>query len=152
MATVEQTWMKVQRLLTGPMDLRIHVSADKMQVRFEQVSTVANIRVQDWGTAPDGSPETLVHIWSPILTEVKPSPELYKWVATEGGTRWFGHVRVIPGDAPDGDVQLVMEHAILGDFLDQRELEAALFGVLTSADKLDDELQSRFGGSRWADE
>lgn len=151
MATVEQTMMKVQRLLTGPMGLKVTVGADGFQVGFKDVSTVINIRVKDWGTNGEGDPETLVLLWAPILQGVRPSPELFEWVAREGGKKWFGHIEV-HNEGDSGLVLLVMSHTLLGDFLDERELEAAFKTLLLSADTLDDELQKQFGGKRWADD
>ena len=39
----------------------------------------------------------------------------------------------------------------LGDYLDEEELHNAVGAVVTTADRLDDELQSRFGGKRSED-
>ncbi len=152
MATVEQTMMKVQRFLTGPMGLKISLSDEEIQVRFNNISTAVNISVNDWGKTDDGDSESLVHIWATVLHDVTPTPALFEWVAKEGGAQWFGNVRAIEGPAGSGKVSLIMAHTLLGDFLDQRELEAAMLGVLHSADKLDDELKERFGGKRWADD
>jgi hypothetical protein len=50
-----------------------------------------------------------------------------------------------------GLVGLLMSHTLLGDYLDEKELETAMWGVLGAADTWDDELQQKFGGKRWAD-
>jgi hypothetical protein len=42
-------------------------------------------------------------------------------------------------------------HTLLGDFLDEGELSAGMYGVLWAADEQDDILQKRFGGKRWSD-
>lgn len=151
MATTEQTWAKVQRLLTGPLGLNISMGSDNIQVRFADTSTAVNINVKDWGTNREGDPETLVQIWAPVLRDVRPSPEVYEWIAREGGSYFFGHVRAVDGPEA-GTVVLIMSHTLLGDFLDARELEAALYGILGSADQLDDTLKERFGGKRWSDD
>lgn len=39
MATVEQTMMKVQRILTGPMGLRVMLEADRFRITFNESST-----------------------------------------------------------------------------------------------------------------
>ena len=77
MADVDQTMMKVQRLLTGPMGLRIQLQGNNISVTFTDVSTRVNISVQDWGTNKDGDPASLVRLSSPILWEVDPSPALF---------------------------------------------------------------------------
>mgnify|MGYP001256735168 CR=1 FL=1 len=150
MATVEQTMMKVQRLLTGPMGLKITLDGDNIGIRFQDLSTSANIRVQDWGRDHEGEPRTIVLITSLILRNVQPTPALFEWVARQGGSRWFGHVEV-HNEPTGGLVYLLMSHSLLGDYLDEKELETALYGILSAADGWDDELQKQFGGKRWAD-
>jgi hypothetical protein len=153
MATVEQTMMKVQRIMTGPMGLKVMVSGDSFRVTFTEVSTHLSVRVVDWGQDSEGQPRTLVNISAPILFNVPPTPELFEWVAREGGSRWFGHVEINShGEEESGQVALVCSHTLLGDFIDQPELEVAMWAVLGSADRWDDELQPRFGGKRWADD
>jgi hypothetical protein len=150
-ADVDQTMMKVQRLLTGPMGLRIHLEGNTIGVQFSDVSTRVNLAVQEWGTNKDGDPCSLVRISCPILWEVPPSPALYEWVAREGGSFLFGHVSAHPDSTSEGKLFLVMSHTLLGDYLDEEELSSALWAVLAAADKLDDELKGRFGGKRLAD-
>jgi hypothetical protein len=150
-ADVDQTMMKVQRILTGPMELRVELEGNTIHVRFSDVSTQVNISVQPWGTNSDGDPSSLVQISSPILWGADPSPELYEWVAREGGNFFFGHVSAHDDLSSPGKLFLVMTHTLLGDYLDEGELSSAMYAVLGSADKLDDELQGRFGGKRLAD-
>lgn len=150
MASVEQTMMKVQRLLTGPMGLRVSIEGERLSVQFQQMSTAVYLRVQDWGKDSDGEPRSLVLITSLILRGVTPTPALYEWVARNGGSRWFGHVEVHDDKEP-GTVYLLMSHTLLGDFLDERELGAAMYGVLAGSDEWDDQLQKQFGGKRWSD-
>jgi hypothetical protein len=71
-------------------------------------------------------------------------------VARRGGSRWFGHVEVHDDKEP-GTVYLLMSHTLLGDFIDEKELEVGLFAVQMAADGWDDELQKQFGGKRWSD-
>jgi hypothetical protein len=142
--------MKVQRLLTGPMGLRISVEGDRFTVQFQGTSTAAFLRVQDWGKDSEGEPRSLVLISALILRGVTPTPALYEWVARTGGSRWFGHIEVLDDKEP-GKVYLIFSHTLLGDFLDEKELSVALFGVIAVADEWDDQLQKQFGGKRWAD-
>ena len=151
MADVDQTMMKVQRLLTGPMGLRIQLEGNTITVVFSDVSTRVNLTVQDWGTNKDGDPQALVRISSPILWELDPSPALYEWIAREGGNYLFGHVSAHDDVTSAGKLFLVMSHTLLGDYLDEEELSSAMYAVLGSADKLDDELKQKFGGKRLSD-
>lgn len=151
MATAEQTMMKVQRLMTGPMGLRISLEGgDRITVHFQDSSTSVNLRIKEWGKDREGEPQSLVLISSLILRGVKPTPALFEWVARQGGTKWFGHVEVYDDEEP-GTVYLMMSHTLLGDYLDEKELEIGMFSVLRAANAWDDELQKQFGGKRWAD-
>ena len=148
MATTDQTMMKVQRLLTQTMGLGIKLSGERIVITMEGASTAAFIRIQDWGETDDGEPQSLVLITAPLLSGVKPTPELFEWVAREGGSKWFGHVEVYNDKKTPGTVNLRMSHTLLGDYLDEMELREALGAVLHVADEWDDELQGRFGGER----
>ena len=151
MANAEQTMMKVQRLLTGPMGLRVTLQGSSIAVSFTDVSTRVNINVQDWGTNKDGDPSSLVQISCPILWEVTPTPELYEWIARQGGNYFFGHVTAHDDSSNPGKVFLLMSHTLLGDYLDEDELSSAMYAMLGTADKLDDELKGKFGGKRLSD-
>ena len=152
MASVDQTMMKVQRILTGPMKLAVQLQGNVLMVRFRDASTQIQIGVIDWAPTKEGEPRSLVRISSPILRSVPPSPALYEWIAREGGRYYFGHVSAVDDPNDAGKLHLFMAHTLLGDYLDEAELAAALWGVLGSSDDLDDELQKRFGGKRWVDE
>jgi hypothetical protein len=149
-ATVEQTMMKVQRIMTGPMGLNVMVHGDQFRITFRNASTYLMVRVVDWGLDETDEPRSLVLVTSPILHDVPATPELYEWVARHGGSRWFGHVEVHNSDESD-NVDLLFSHTLLGDYIDQAELETALWAILGAADAWDDELQQKFGGKRSTD-
>jgi len=151
MATVEQTMFKVQRILTGPMKLRIQLQGNTMYVQFSDASTQVSLSVAEWGTTKEGEPRSLVNISSPILWSVAPTPQLFEWIAREGGRYYFGHVSAADDIRDPGKVFLSMNHTLLGDYIDEEELASAMYAVLNTADQLDDELQKRFGGKRWTD-
>ena len=152
MATVEQTMMKVQRLLTGPMKLRIQVEpGDTIGVRFTDVSTQVHIRILDWGKNKEGQARSLVRVSAPILRGVTPTPALFEYIVREAPRMWFGNIAVWPDEETPGALSLTMGHTLLGDYLDEEELSSALYGVLSAADDLDDPLQQKFGGKRWVD-
>ena len=89
---------------------------------------------------------TVVNIWAMVLREVKGTPELFKWIATEGQTFYFGRFKAAELDDAPGKYIIVFEHNLAGDTLDAGELKAAMFNVATTADNEDDELKKRFGG------
>jgi hypothetical protein len=151
MATVDQTMLKVQRILAGAMKLNIQLAGDLISINFSDLSTQANVRVIDFGKNKDGEPSSLVRVSAPVLRGVKPSPALYEYMVREAPQRWFGSFNVSEDQATPGAVFIAVGHSLLGDFLDEEELAAALWAVLATADQLDDEMQKRFGGKRWAD-
>jgi hypothetical protein len=150
-ANVDMTMMKVQRILTGPMNLRIQLHGNTIAVSFTDMSTRVNLSVDPWGKNSDGDESSLVRMWCPILWEVPPSPQLFEWVAKEGGNYFFGHVSVQDDVNNPGKLFLLMTHTLLGDYLDEGELSSAMYAMLGTADKLDDELKGKFGGKRLAD-
>jgi hypothetical protein len=118
-------------------------------------STKIFIRTFEREVAPDSEAfwnenqlsRTAVYVWAPTIYDVKPSNELYKWVATEGGDFFYGHCKVSPfGES--GNVQVIFEITIPGDTIDPGELKQALLAVAMTADDLDDDLQKKFGGKR----
>ena len=152
MATVDQTMLKVQRILTGPMKLKIDLSGDLIGVRFTDVSTQVHIRIIDWGKTKDGEPRTLVRISSPVSRNLNPSPALYEYVCREAPKNWFGTLSVVDDSEVPGQLAITMGHTLLGDYLDEEELSSALWGVLNSADEVDDVIKQKFGGKRWVDQ
>ena len=149
MANVDMTMMKVQRILTGPMGLRIQLQGNTISVSFTDVSTRVNVGVVDWGTNKDGDPSSLVQVTCPILWEVDPTPALFEFIARQ--SYYFGHVTAHDDSSAPGKLFLLMSHTLLGDYLDEEELSSALYAILGTADKLDDELKEKFGGKRLAD-
>lgn len=152
MATVEQTMMKVQRLITVGMGYMVQLNGESLRVSFTDHSTSVQLRVQSWGNDSEGEPQTVVLITSMILRGVKPSLALYEWVARKGGSQWFGHVELYDDADEPGAVYLICAHTLLGDYLDVKELEHAMHSVLFLANKWDDELQQQFGGKRQIDD
>jgi hypothetical protein len=151
MSNVDQTMMKVQRILTGPMGLRISLQGSSISITFSDSSTRVNVGIQDYGVNKAGDPSSLVQLSAPVLWEVDPSPALYEWIAREGGKYYFGHVTAYDDTSAPGKLFLSMSHTLLGDYLDEEELHWALYAILGTADKLDDELKEKFGGKRLAD-
>jgi hypothetical protein len=132
------------------MKLRATVSDSGYEIRFSDVSTILNVTVHDWGTDSDGEPRTLVELWAIVLRNVPSTPALFEWVARNAGSLTFGKL-VMYDEDPPGKMALVFTHTLLGDYLDEAELRTALWAVLSTADKWDDELQQRFGGQRLLD-
>lgn len=150
-ADVDMTMMKVQRLLTGPMGLKIQLQGETITVSFTNSSTRVNLNFTAWGQNKAGDASTLIQVSSPLLWEVEPSPAVFEWIAKNGTKYFFGHVAAYDDSSAPGKLFLMMSHTLLGDYLDEEELHWALYTLLQTADQLDDELQQKFGGKRLAD-
>jgi len=92
---------------------------------------------------------SIVQVWAMVLMDVKPSNELYKWIATEGQEFDFGSFKIAMRE--DGMSNIVYRTNIGGDNLDAGELKEALLAVASSADNNDETLKSRFGGKTVSD-
>lgn len=136
---------RVQRLL---IDQNGSVSIDRDGDFFiRRGSAIVYVRVMPWGEK-----STLVKAWSILVTAVPLTLDVYRWVAVDGQCYWFGHARAVEDEHVEGQPQLgriQFEHVLLGDVLDADELDAAVQGIANSADELDDDLVTRFGGTRF---
>ncbi len=148
MATVDETTAKVQRILVdGFNDVRLRKSGGFM---LELGTSAAFVDIKEWTKDKDGNPRSLVYIWAPLGRDVKPTDDLYHWAAVEGQQFYFGGVTVID-DKEKGTSFVQFDHTLLGDYLDPAELIAAVGGVMSSADDLDEIVHDRFGGKRYTD-
>lgn len=130
---------KIQQILMDQ-ELMVTLLPDGFQVPFD--TTAVNISVLEQET------RTLVMMFVPVLREVPPSPELFKYIAIEGQQYFFGHLRYVP-DVDQG--LLSFEQTLLGDYLDSDELMSSLAALANTGNELDEELQRRFGGKRFID-
>jgi hypothetical protein len=129
---------KVQRYLLEVLNT-VEVVRDG-DFTFRQGSARVFISVQSFG-----GDKVTVKIVAPIVHDTPVSPEVYKYVATEGSYK-FGHLSC---NEKDGKVSVYFAHTLLGDFLDPEELKMAVFLLAKSADEVDDEIVGKFGGKRF---
>jgi hypothetical protein len=92
---------------------------------------------------------TWVNLDVPLLHEVKETPQVFEHIALHADDYMFGHLNAVRTD--DG-LRIFLSHALLGDYLDEQELLRAVGGMLGTADDLDDELKTQFGGKRFHEE
>lgn len=92
-----------------------------------------------------GDNSASVRIVAPIVNDAPASPELFKHIATGNHYR-YGHLTC---NEKDGKVSIVFIHTLLGDFLDPDELKMAVFLLAKTADEIDDEIVSKFGGRKF---
>jgi hypothetical protein len=92
-------------------------------------------------------PNLMIEVYSVVLRDADRSQALYKWVATTFHD--FGSIQV--SETQDGGCNLIYSYNIAANTLDEGEYKNAVLAVATTSDRLDDELQPRFGGQRWVD-
>jgi hypothetical protein len=148
LATVDETAQKVQRILIAEFnDVRL-TKGGGFSVPLG--SSTAFVDFVEWAADKEGNPRTLVRIWAPLGRDVTPTPELYRWAATDGQNLWFGRVAVREGK-DGGPALVVIDHTLLGDYVDPEEVVSAVVGVMSSADEMDEIVHDRFGGKRYTD-
>jgi len=150
-STTAEAKEKVLSILTDGMELHPRLGKNNsIQVAFSDSSTVVNLNfvTQEFdGKAPA---QTFVYLTAPMLRDLQPTLELFKWVAVQGTGYRLGCVEAFEEEA--GTIFLRYKYVLLADFLDEDELSTALWAVIYTADDLDDELQKQFGGKRYIDE
>lgn len=137
MAKVDDVRNKVQRILAEKFGSARVDSDGDFFVTYQ--SAVVFVRVRDWMDSG-----TVVKIFSHVLRDIKVTPEVYKWVATNSINPMFGAFGLAEGDHPT----ILLSHNLLGDSLDPDELLNAVAAVAIMADEQDDKLQKMFGGRR----
>ena len=89
---------------------------------------------------------TTVTLEVPLLRHVKETPAVFEYIALHGDDYLFGR---FAAKRSDEGLVILFSHVLLGDYLDEEELGMAVGGMLSVADKLDDELEKQFGGDRF---
>jgi hypothetical protein len=135
---------KVQRFVTNAFGT-VQIAPNGM-LTLQTGSARVFVECRAWGDTG----KSLVQVRAPVLHECPASPELYQHIATHADDFLFGHLSAQAEEG--GNVTVWFTHTLLGDYLDPEEITVAVGGVAATADKIDDELKTRFGGKRFHDE
>lgn len=156
MTSIADVKARVLDMLTEGLGIQVQLRPEnEVLVELPDSSTAVFIRfVAKEFEAAEIEDQVFVNVSAPLLRGLSLTPELYRWVAIEGTTYDVGCVQLYEVDEDDGSQTgfLRFAYTLLGDYLDEDELESALWTVLFTADRLDDELQAQFGGRRWVDD
>ena len=115
----------------------VEVTDGEWGIRYGSAKVTISVAVFD-------EDSSVVHVEAHAVTGATPSEELFRFLATDSANHAFGHLAAIEtGDT----VTITFGHSLLGEFLDSAELRTAVIAVAFTADRLDDELACRFGGS-----
>jgi len=87
--------------------------------------------------------QTIVRVKAQCVSGAKASAELFKHVATFQAD--VGHLTVT--EDADGTAGILFSHSLMGEFLNPAELRMTVVAVAYEADRLDDELAEKFGGT-----
>lgn len=115
---------------------------------FRFGSTRVFVKVLEMGDEEDRW--HMLSVFAPMLLNLKPSPELFEYVARNADRWYFGHLGLIEED--DDTLTLVFAYRVLADYLDPEELKYAISGVAGTASREDDDLAERFGGDVFYDD
>ena len=94
---------------------------------------------------PFGDGQTFLDARAMLLQDIRPSPELYRYIATNQVT--FGRLELWTDET--GGQNVILSYQVLGEYLDEPEFRHVVTVVAYNADNLDDELQRLFGGRRY---
>lgn len=148
MPTVDQVKMRVLQMLSSHMDVRMGNDGD-IVIRHE--SAVCLVSVDMWGDKPKNEGhDIIVQVRAPIIWNAKRTAALYEWVATSQNDYLIGRIACYEDNNPSL-TNVFFEQNLFGDNLDEPEIVHTVVLVLSTANRLDDELVVKFGGKRTID-
>jgi hypothetical protein len=103
-------------------------------------SSYSSVAVMPWG---DDDAVVTTRSW--VVTGVEMTQELLYFLLRENDTMRFGAFGL------DTDNDVFFEHSIVGSTADKVELKASVMAVVMTADRYDDQISSRWGGTRAID-
>lgn len=114
-------------------------SPDEPEIGVVVGSAYAQTRVLPFGD------DALIAARAYLVTGVEPRMDLYEFLLHENEKMLLG------GFGVDQDGSIFFQHCILGSTCDPPELRATVTAVTLIADRYDDEIVTRWGGSRATD-
>jgi hypothetical protein len=108
--------------------------------RLKHGSAFAVVAVNAWT-----EDECVVEVRAYLVTEADLSKDLLLYLLRKNDGMMFGNLGI------DREGDIFIHHMLVGSTLDKPELKHAVGAVLSLGDDLDDEIVSRFGGTRMID-
>ena len=95
---------------------------------------------------------TILQFTAVVLTDVprQGNERMFEYFSEMNNELHFGRLSWEEQETP-GMGNIILTHSLLGDYMDLEELQTSLMVLAYTADDLDEELQTRFGGKRWLD-
>ncbi len=94
---------------------------------------------------PWGEDDAFVNARSWVICGAEMVPELTHFLLRQNDDMRFGAFGL------DSDNDIFFEYSVVGSTLDKAELKACVLAVLMTADRFDDQIQQRWGGTRACD-
>jgi hypothetical protein len=94
---------------------------------------------------PWGDDDAFINARSWVICGAEVVPELMHFLLRQNDDMRFGAFGM------DSDNDIFFEYSVVGSTLDKPELKACVLAVLMTADRYDDQIQQRWGGTRACD-
>ena len=147
MSMIEDVRKKVQRILTDELG-RVEIDRDGDYVLHHE-SAVVFVALREFDDSPDAN--IVINAFCPLVVNVPLTPDVYRWVATEGQQFFFGHCQLFENDDNDKLGRILFGYSIVGNDLDPNELINLVFVAMVTGNQLDDMLKDKFGGTLYRD-
>jgi hypothetical protein len=105
-----------------------------------QGSAVGRVKVTSWK-----EDDAIVYCHAIVVTGAEINADLTEYLLRKNSNMRFGAFTL------DDDNDIIFEHSIVGSTCDKNELRTSILAVIQTADELDDEIVSRWGGQRGLD-
>ncbi len=135
---LEITKKKVEKYLT---ELYENLERAENFYRIRYGSTAIIVSIFNWQEKL-----IFVRIQALVLKELVENFEIYTYIANINRSCFYGKLNYFPKEKA-----LIFEHFLLGEYLERDELDSVVLSLAIVADKIDDELKSKFGGKRFVD-
>ena len=139
MLTIDQVKNKLQKMLIE-INGGIEIDSDG---DFKVVYESANVFVRVYEFGADDNKSFSILFFCPLIRDVSVTHELCLHIATEE-YRFGSLILTLKENQTEGNIDF--QFGILADDLDQSEVENALYAVLFTSNRLDNELKEKFGG------
>jgi hypothetical protein len=147
MADLSTLKAEVQRLLVDDLQLNA-VKLTRSGFSFRMESTEVFVDVIQRERKDGNLGDTIVAIYAPVALQVPITDELCRYVALNADSYVFGHLSLAEDPENPGHGYVSFTHHLLGDHMDPPEFKTALGAVAGTAEDLDDQVTSQFGGHR----
>jgi hypothetical protein len=98
-----------------------------------------------------GLPIYSVNVLCPVLLDVKPSNDLFKWIATEGQIYDYGSFKFDYNEEDKNKGSILYEYIIAADTFDAKEVKNAVICVASTSNTNYENLKKMFGGTGASD-